>query len=205
MNKKVNTFMKYLETVHPLQAEVHLNTPYDIKVYETSHSEERNYLTTDDPLGDPENRERLYDKCIEYVVSFGLRKIQEYLFYSTYYQQGMIMTYRPDTRRKGLWCFSILSVLPHRKHMLQPYHPTKKLILERLISRSHMPPQALRYILGVADVDDKLRIAWENVTSNDWNSVTFNGNYSLRFTLDQSGISLISSDSSYRSLRLIEV
>lgn len=197
--------MKYLETVHPLQAEVHLNTPYDIKVYETSHSEERNYLTTDDPLGDPENRERLYDKCIEYVVSLGLRKIQEFLFYSISHQQGMILTYRPDTKRKGSWCFSLISIFPHRNHILQPYHPTKRLILERLLSMSHMPPQALRYVLEIADIDDKLQRAWENVISSEWDAVTFNGNYGIKITLDRSGISLISTETSYRSLRLIEV
>ena len=202
---KSNTFMKYLESVHPLQEMIHHNFQYDLRVYSTSPGLYLKHITNDDPLGDPENRERLYDKCIEYVVSLGLRRIQEFLFYSISHQQGMIMTYRPDTQRKGLWCFSITLVLPNRKHILQPYHPTKKLILGRLISRSNMPPQALRYLLEIADVDDKLLIACENVSSNDWDSVTFNGNYGLRFTLDRSGISLISSGSSYRSLRLIEV
>lgn len=202
---KSNTFIRYLESVHPLQIVVYHNTQYDFRVYSTSPSLNMKYINTDDPFGDPENKERFYDKCIEYIVNLGLRRIQECLFYCTSYQQGMIMTYRPDTQRKGLWCFSVISILPPRKHLLQPYHSSKKLVFNRLLSISHMPPQALQYVLEVVDIDNKLQRACEHIESKEWDASVFSGNYGLEVTIVRDGVKHINSKLAHRNLKLVEM
>ena len=73
--KKLNTFLKFLETHYPHQDEVHHNIKYDVKVYTTADP-----LVS--PLGDPVTLNKYYDKCIRHIVHKEPWRIQEYLFYA---------------------------------------------------------------------------------------------------------------------------
>jgi hypothetical protein len=135
--KKANTFLKFLETVHPLSAEVYYDTVHDIKVYKTTHSfEEREHLTRGRPLGVPENRSKYYQKCTTWVYNLPHHALQEYLFYDTTLEQGMIMAYRPDSLQKGKWCLVIVTILPYKRREVSLKHPTKRVMLEKLIRTS---------------------------------------------------------------------
>jgi len=202
---KSNTFMKFLESTHPLKEVTHHNSQYDFNVYSTSLCLYREHITTNDPLGDPENRKRFNDKCIEYVMSKPHQKIQEYLFYDTTYEQGMVMTYRPDSLRKGSWCLAIITKLPFKRQVILPKHPTKKAVLERVIKLSQMPIEALQYVLQVVDIDNKLQRACEHIESKVWDASVFSGNYGLEVTIEKDGVKHISSKLAHRNLKLVEI
>lgn len=202
---KRNTFIRYLESVHPLQDVEHHNSQNNFNVYSTSPCIYREHITTDDPLGDPENRERFYDKCIEYVMSEPHHKIQEYLFYDTKNEQGMVMAYRPDSLRKGLWCLSISTILPFKRYVISTHHPTKKAVLEKLIKLSQMPSEALQYVLEVVDLDNKLLRAWKHIESKEWDTIVFSGNYGFEVTIERDGVKHISSKLAHRNLKLVEI
>lgn len=203
--KKANTFLQFLEKVHPLEAKVYFSTEYDMAIYKTSHSfEEREKLTSGHPLGDLGNRDKFYEKCIRHVVTNEPKELQEYLFYDTKFEQGMVMAYRPDSLRKGLWCMVIITILPYQRHAVSPSHPTKKVLLEGLITSSNMPPLALQYILEVAGVE-KLQDAIKEVNSMEFDATSFYGSYGIRITLEKDGVKSISSRMTHRNLKLVEV
>jgi len=209
--KKINTFMKFLETVNPLDAEVYYSPTYDMKVYKTTHSyEDRDYITKGHPLGYLNNKERFFELCVKHVSTNEPKAIQEFLFYDTKFEQGMIMAYRPDSLRKGIWCLVVITVLPFRKHAISPKHTgTKKVIVEKLIKNSSMPSEILRYLLEEISYKD-LKMVINNLEK--WDSlplfvplITKIETDEIKITIEKEGIKSISSTLTLRNLKLVEL
>ncbi len=197
--KKLNTFLKFLETHYPHQDEVHHNIKYDVKVYTTADP-----LVS--PLGDPVTLNKYYDKCIRHIVYKEPRRIQEYLFYDIQIEQGMIIAYRPDSHQKGRWCLVIEMILPSKKLSGSSKHTkTKQVVMDHLISTSTYPEDALRYILEIADKGGRLESAFENVQSGEWDTAVFTGDHDLEVTLEKSKVKSVSSKATHRTLKLVEV
>jgi len=204
--KKANTYIKFLETVHPLSAEVYHDTIHDIKVYKTTHSfEDRNHLTKGHPLGVPENRSRYFQKCTTWVSNLPNPAIQEYLFYDMNFDQGMVMAYRPDSLRGGKWCLSISTILPFKEHQIHSKHPIKKGMLEKLLRTSQMPSLALQYLLNVAFTEDKVITFWQSTKAGDWDAVSIRGNFGVGISMDKGVLLHVTMDKTHSSLRLVEV
>jgi hypothetical protein len=204
--KKANTFLKFLETVHPLSAEVHYNEPLDMKIYKTSHSfEEREHLTQGHPLGDPEKRKKFYDKCIRHVIQKEPRKLQEFLFYDLVYEQGMVMAYRPDSLRKGFWCMAIITILPFQKKSISKNRPDTKLVYvrEKILNVSRFPRQVLEYVLDLMD-QDKLKESFYNVNEGICDtSILYAPDLIVSF--ENNAVDYVGSKDAYKTLKLVEV
>lgn len=197
--KKLNTFLKFLETHYPLQDEVHHNIKYDVKVYTTADP-----LVS--PLGDPVTLNKYYDKCIRHIVHKEPWRIQEYLFFDVRYEQGMIMAYRPDSHRKGRWCLGIEMIFPTKR--LSGYSKqfkTKKALTEQLVSVSPYPKEALQYVLQLADIGEGLESAYKGVQSGEWAAAVFVGDYGLFITLEENTVKSIRTNNTYSSLTVVEV
>lgn len=204
--KKVNTFLKFLETVHPLGAEVYHDTIHDLKVYKTTHSfEERDHLTKGYPLGVPENRSRYYQKCTTWVSNLPSPTIQEYLFYDVNFNQGMVMAYRPDSLRRGKWCLVVITILPYKRHAVSPKHPTKKVMLEKLIRTSQIPSLALQYLVEIGNLEEKIQLFWESTKTGEWDAGSLRGDHGIGISVDRQGIMYVSTDQTHSSIRLVEV
>lgn len=203
--KKANTFLKFLEKVHPLEAKVYFSDEYDMAIYKTSHSfEDRERLMKGHPLGDLGNRDKFYESCIKHIIVNEPKEIQEFLFYSRGFEQGMVMAYRPDSLRKGLWCLVIITILPYQRHAVSPKHPTKKVIVEKMIAASEMPQEALNYIMEVAG-KDRLQTVIDEINSMEFDATSFVGSNGIRITLEKDGIKSISSVLTHRNIKLVEV
>jgi hypothetical protein len=197
--KKLNTYLKFLETYYPLQDDVHHNIKYDVKVYQTN-------CPLGAPLHDPKKMTKLYGKCIRHIVYKEPRRIQEYLFYDIQIEQGMIMAYRPDSHQKGRWCLTIEMILPNKKLSEYSKHTkTKQVVMDHLISTSPYPKDALRYILEIAAKGGGLESAFENVQSGKWDTAVFTGDHDLEVTLEKSKVKSVSSKATHRTLKMVEV
>ena len=197
--KKLNTFLKFLETKYPLRTELHHNIKYDVKVY-----------TTTDPLGsllgDPVMLNKYYDKCIRHMIYKEPQRIKEYLFFDVQYELGMIMAYRPDSHRKGRWCLGIEMVFPNKRLFEYSEHSkTKKELIDHLVSVSPYPKEALRYILELADTGEALESAYNGIHCGEWAAAVLVGDYDLFITLEEDIVKSIRTNDTFGDLRLVVV
>ena len=206
MNKK-NQFRIFLEKQHPLHDEVHFSQRYDMAIYEGTHFfDDQKKLKISYPFSNPEKLTTYYEKCIRHIKQNEPKKIREFLFYDLTYEQAMIMAYRPDTLRKGKWCFSIVTILPFQMRMvLSSKYPDMKRedLLKRLVNASQQPIEALEYVLSLFDLD-KLEEAYNNVNDHIWDTYVLSCDY-LKVIIENNRVKSIFSHRTFRSLRLIEV
>lgn len=205
--KKANELMNFLETVHPLKAEVYHDQPSDIKVYKTSHSfDDREGRTAGQPLGDTSNRDAFFKRCCEWLKRKSVPTTQEYLFYSVEFEQGMVMAYRPDYLREGKWCLVIITILPPMRKRPKP--ETELVMVEKLYRRSQLPTLALQYVLDIAEVDTRAYNVWCDIKEGKYNYYDLKGvlpDCNIYVSVCNEGIENIGTDKTLKSLKLVEV
>lgn len=204
---RANTLMRFLEMVHPLEAEVYHDSSSDIKVYKTSHSfDDREGRTAGQPLGNTENREAFYKRCCRWLERKSVPTTQEYLFYSTEFDQGMVMAYRPDYLREGKWCLVIITILPPSRKRPKPN--TELAMIEKLYRRSQLPTLALQYVFDIAEVEDRAYQKWCEIKEGKYEYYDLRGklpNCDINISLCKEGIENVGTDKTLKSLKLVEL